>query len=124
MASPTTRRQDLLCGWLPRLLQRRRPCTEILSEMLERTLYRERCHAAEAAQRPLQHRLAQAFQQVHVALAVHSTQNPVDDLHAARRTDPARCALAAGLHRAELHRVAGHARHIDGIVEHDDTSMA
>ena len=38
--------------------------------------------------------------------------------------DPARRALAARLDGAELHREAGHPRHVDGVVEDHDAAVA
>lgn len=48
----------------------------------------------------------------------------VHDLHPARRADAAGCTLAAAFRRAELHRKARHAGHVDGIVEHGDPGVA
>ena len=46
------------------MLQRRLPCSEILSEVLERALHREGRHTAQTAERSLQHRLAEIFRQM------------------------------------------------------------
>ena len=48
----------------------------------------------------------------------------VDGLDAAGRADPAGRALAAGLDGAEFHRKARLLRHVDTVVEYDDTAMA
>ena len=50
--------------------------------------------------------------------------DPVDDLDAAGRADPARRALAAAFDGAEFHGEARLLRHVDGVVEHDDAAMA
>src|SRR5882757_1831587 len=91
--------------------------------MLDRTLDRERRHAAEPAQRPLEHGVTEIFQQRQVALAFNAAQDFIDDFDATGRADPARRAFATGLHSAELHRITSHPRHVDGVVKHYDTSM-
>ncbi len=58
------------------------------------------------------------------ACLLDTLQDAVDDFHAARRTDAAGRALAAGLDRTEFHRVARHAGHVDGVVEGDDAAVA
>src|SRR5690606_37780817 len=55
---------------------------------------------------------------------VDAVEDTVDDLDAAHRADPARRALTARLHRAELHREARLLAHVDGIVEDDDAAVA
>src|SRR5688572_12343314 len=101
------------------------PCTvpEIFTEVLERASDRERGHASQTAQRTLQHRLTEVFQEPQIMLRVHPCDDPVHDLHAAGRTDPAGGALSAGLDRAELHGVPRHFRHVDGVVEGDDAPV-
>ncbi len=47
-----------------------------------------------------------------------------DDLFAARRSDTARRAFAAGFDRAKFHAIACHFGHVDGVVEHDDAAVA
>src|SRR5258705_3957684 len=100
----------------------RRP--EVFREVFERALHGKWCHAAETAERALQHRIAQLFQQFNVPLTVDALDDPVDHFDAARRTDPARCALAAGLMGTELHRKTRHVRHVDGVVKNDDAAVA
>src|SRR5437879_13096678 len=92
--------------------------------MPEGALDRERRHAAEAAERPLHHGPAELLERPDVPLAVDALENAIDDLHAARRADAARRALAAGLDRAEFHRIARHARHVDAVVEHHEAAVA
>ena len=58
-----------------------------------------------------------------VGVAVAAVADPVDDLDAAGRADPARRALAAGLRRRTPSRSAP-ASHVDGVVEHDDPAVA
>src|SRR6185312_10698791 len=97
---------------------------EVVPEMLQRALDRERRHPAKTAQGALQHRLTQVLEQLHVPLALHPAQDAVDDFHSTGRAYAARRALATGLDRAELHRITGHPRHIDGIVENDEAAVA
>ncbi len=50
--------------------------------------------------------------------------NLVDDFDAARGTDPARRAFAAGFDGAELHRKARLRGHVDAVVKDDDAAVA
>src|SRR5262249_62048820 len=50
--------------------------------------------------------------------------DPIDHFDAARRTDPAWRAFAAGFDRAKFHREACLLRHIDAVVERDDAAVA
>ena len=56
--------------------------------------------------------------------AVVTGDDLIDCLHATGRADPAWRALAAAFLRAELHGEAGLARHVDAVVENDDSAMA
>src|SRR5688572_11672684 len=96
---------------------------EIFTEVLERAGNRERGHAPETAQRALQHRLTEVLQELQIMLRVHPRDDPVHDLHATGRSDPAGGAFPAGLDRAELHGVAGHFGHIHGVVEGNDAPV-
>ena len=79
--------------------------------------------AAERAERAELHGMAEVFQKREVGGAILVRDDPVDDLDAAGRADPAGRALAAGFDRAELHREAGLPRHVDRVVEHDDAAV-
>ena len=59
-----------------------------------------------------------------LSLALLAGDDPVDDLDAAGRADPAGRALAAGFDRAELHGEARLLGHVDRVVEDDDAAMA
>src|SRR5262249_31610205 len=100
---------------------------EVLPEMLQRALHREGSHAAQTAQRPLQHRLQQLLPRVAdttpFGLALPPLEDAIAPLAPARRADAARRALAAGLLRAEFHRVTGHPGHVDRVVEYDDAAV-
>ena len=72
----------------------------------------------------MEHGLAQLLKQVQVLVPLDTFHNPIKEFRAPSGADPARGALAAGLNRTELHRVASHAGHVDGVIEHDDPAMA
>src|SRR4051794_28146109 len=94
--------------------------SEILTEMLDGALNRKRYHPPETTQRPDEHGVAQVFQERQIPLPVDAIHDLLDHLDAAGRADTTRSALAAGLHGTELHCVARHLSHIDGVVKHDD----
>src|ERR1700734_3578403 len=85
---------------------------EVFPEMFERAGHGKRGHAAQAAQRALQHDFAQLLELANVTLRLHSAENPVDHLDTTRRAYAARGAFTARLFRAELQRITRHARHI------------
>src|ERR1700722_1356343 len=68
---------------------------EILTEMIERAKHRHRSQPAECAERTVRHDLTKIAQELDVLLAVPAGDDLVDRLDPARRTDPARRALAA-----------------------------
>src|SRR4051812_18897411 len=98
---------------------------EILAEKPQRAAHRKRGHATEAAQRAVEHRVAELVEQREIGrtLAVARLQYPIDQFDSARRTDAAWRALAARLDRAELERISRHARHVDGVVEDDHAAV-
>ena len=77
-----------------------------------------------AHRRSLGHHVTEVLEQSQVLVAVLARGDPVDHFHAAHRTDPARCALAARLRGAELHRKPGLCGHVHGFVEHHDAAVA
>src|SRR5580704_12201335 len=97
---------------------------EILTEMIERAKHRHGSQPAESAERTVRHDLAKIAQQLDVLLAVAASDDLVDGLHAAGRTDPAWRALAAAFLGAERKSEAGLARHVDAVVEDHDAAMA
>ncbi len=92
--------------------------------MVERREHGERRHAAQRAQRATEHRVAQVAQQHLVGRAILSRHHAVDHLHATRGADAAGRALATGFDGAELHRIARHVCHVDGVVEYHDAAVA
>ena len=56
-------------------------------------------------------------------LAPSRGDNAVHHFHSSYGPDPARRALPARLDGTELHRISSHHRHIDGIVEDDDSAV-
>src|SRR4029450_5498604 len=78
----------------------------------------------EAAQRSIEQRIAQVVEQREIGVPVDALYDATDHPAAPRGADAARRALAARLNRTELHRVAGHLRHIDGVVECDDSAVS
>src|SRR5580698_8460459 len=97
---------------------------EILAEMVERAEDRHGNQPAESAERAVCHDLAKITQQFDILLAVAAGDDLVHGLNAAGRTDPARRALAAAFLGAKFHGEAGLARHVDAVVENDDSTMA
>ena len=90
----------------------------------ERRAHRHRGETAHRAQRSVGHQLAEVVEQREVRVAVLAGADPVDHLDAADRADAAGRALAARLLGAELHGEAGHAGHVDGVVEDHDAAVA
>ena len=98
---------------------------EVLRKVVQGGQHGVRRHAAQRAQRAAQHGVAQVAQQMHLLFARRAAGHDlVEGLHAARRADAAGRALAAGLDCAEFHGVAGHARHVDGVVEGHQAAVA
>src|SRR5262245_57715989 len=94
------------------------PLQEVLPEMLERAADRVRYQSPQPAERSFPHDIAKLLEEGEVLLALGPRQDAVEDLDAAGRPDAAGGALPARLDRAELHGVARHAGHVDGVVEH------
>src|SRR6185437_16320720 len=92
--------------------------------MPQRALYGERSHAAQTAQRSLDHELAELLEPAYVAGCFLPRNDPVDDFHRPRRADAAGSAFAAGFDGAELHGIARHPRHVHGVVECDYAAVA
>jgi hypothetical protein len=78
----------------------------------------------ERAKRTKFHRLAKILEEGDILRRLHPVEDAIDDLDAAGRSDPARRAFAAAFDRAKLHREARHFRHVDGIVEDDEATVA
>ena len=97
---------------------------EVFAEMLHRAQHREGRHAPEAAQRRLQHRIAEFLDERKIAFRVDSAGN-IRRAPRRPRTDPMR----QGVHlpqdsmRAELHRVARHREHVHRVVEGHDAAV-
>ena len=71
-------------------------CTfKIFWKMINRTHHRKRRHTTHGTQRAVQHGFTEILEQNLILFAVLTAADFVDNLHAARRTNPARCAFAA-----------------------------
>ncbi len=107
----------------------RRRQTEVYREVLNGAQYRVRRHAAQSAERTCKHCVAQILEQrgagrgLRGVLRLSRSDNAVHHFHSSYGPDPARRALPARLDGAELHRVSSHHRHVDGIVEDDDSAV-
>src|SRR5215813_11196455 len=83
-----------------------------------------RREAAECAERPELHRVAEIFKHSEICRALGVADDAIDDFDTANGADPTGRTLPAGFDRAELHREARLLRHINCIVEYDDTPVA
>src|SRR5690242_14021213 len=109
-----------MVGLLFRGLQRGRCRAKIFPEMLQGAQHGVGREAAERAERAEFHGVAEVLDHGEVFGNALAMDDLVDGLDTAGRADPARRALAAGFHRAELHRKPGLLCHVDAVVEHDD----
>src|SRR5580700_1527876 len=91
--------------------------------MGERTHHRIWREATERAERSEFHGVAEICKYGEVLGPILAGNDAVERLHAARRTDPARRALAARFDGAELHREARLPCHVDGVVKHHDAAV-
>src|ERR1700730_17077815 len=114
---------DMATFLLFRSLQARRHRPGIFPEMLQRAHDRVGGEAAQRAERAELHGVAEVFSHRYIVRDAVAGADLVDGLDAAGRTDPAGCALAAGLDGAKLHREARLLRHVNAVVEHHDAAM-
>ena len=92
--------------------------------MLDGAHDRIRCEATQSAERSELHSFGQIGEQREIRLDIFACNNLVNRLDATCAAQAARRTFAAAFNSTKLHRKARHLRHVDGIVEHRDTSMA
>src|SRR5690606_25442126 len=98
--------------------------SKILGEVFQRGQDGIRGHAAQGAQGPGEHRVAQVAQQLDMVVHVFAATDLLDGLHATRRADATGCAFATGFDGTELHGVLRHVGHVYCVVKGHQTTVA
>src|SRR5579859_412216 len=105
-------------------LQLGRCRAKVFPEMFQRAHDGVGRKSTEGAERAELHGVAEVLDHGEIFGDAFAADDLVDGLYTARRADPARRALAAGFDRAKRKREARLLRHIDGVIEHDNATMA
>src|SRR5262245_14750582 len=96
---------------------------EVFREMTERAHHRVRREATQSAQRTELHGVAKVRDQRQVLVGSCTGQDLVNGFGAASRADAAGRTLAAAFDSAEFEGKPSLPRHVDGVIEHDNTAM-